>query len=175
MRHLKLFAALVISVLVVFFSVSISGLQKTNSLYVRVLEVNDGDTVTILVDRKKESVRLIGIDAPELGQRPWGKKAKRHLEEILARSGRMVILEFDLEKIDKYDRLLGYLWTTDKRLINLEMLKDGYAMLFTLPPNIKYADLLRQGQRIAREKRLGLWGDEGLKEMPGKYRREHPR
>ena len=55
------------------------------------------------------------------------------------------------------------------------MVKNGYAMLFTIPPNVRYAAELRAAQREAREKRLGIWSSEGLRERPGDYRREHPR
>ncbi len=149
---------------------------QTQDFYsARVAKVHDGDTVSVMIGTKKEKVRLIGIDAPELAQRPWGTEAKKHLEKILGLSGWKVELEFDVEKRDKYGRLLAYLWTTDKRLINLEILKDGYAVLFTFPPNIKHVDELRKGERLAREKDIGIWGKAGLKEMPIEYKKRHPR
>lgn len=129
----------------------------------------------MLVGRRKERVRLIGIDAPELAQKPWGMKAKKHLEEILDKAGRTVTLEFDIDRRDKYGRLLGYLWTPDGRLINLLMVKDGYATLFTFPPNVKHVKVLRDGQNYARERGLGVWGRDGLREAPRDYRRSHPR
>lgn len=60
-------------------------------------------------------------------------------------------------------------------MINLLMLKNGYAMLFTFPPNVKYVNEFRAAQREARDGRLGIWSEEGLKERPGDYRRQHPR
>jgi len=147
---------------------------KPDALSVRVVRVHDGDTVSVVIGQKTEKVRLLGIDAPEMGQRPWGGKAKRHLEELLSRNGWIVSLEFDVRKRDKYGRLLAYLWGKDDRLINLGMVEDGYAVLFTLPPNVKYADELRNGQRLAREKGLGIWGKDGLKEMPLDYKKAHP-
>ncbi len=141
----------------------------------RVVAVHDGDTLSIMVGRKRERVRLIGIDAPELGQRPWGAKAKKHLEELVDRSERIVSFEPDVEKRDKYGRLLAYLWTADGKLINLEMLKDGYAVLFTCPPNVRHVKALREGQSYARERRLGIWGQGGLKDLPVVYRKMHPR
>lgn len=141
----------------------------------RVVKVHDGDTVSVMIGTKKERVRLVGIDAPEMGQKPWGTKAKHHLEELLDYAGSKVDLEFDVEKRDKYGRLLAYLWTSDKKLINLEMLRDGYAVLFTFPPNVKHVDELRKAQSFAKEKGLGIWGKDGLKESPRDYKREHPR
>jgi micrococcal nuclease len=140
-----------------------------------VVAVHDGDTLSVVIGHKKERVRLIGIDAPELGQRPWGANAKRYLRELVTLSRSSVGLEFDLEKRDKYGRLLAYVWTRDNKLINLEMVRNGYAVLYTFPPNVKRVELLREGQRYARENGLGIWGRGGLKEMPRTYRREHPR
>jgi micrococcal nuclease len=149
--------------------------QQESSLFVPVLEVHDGDTVSVSVDQKREKVRLIGIDAPEMGQKPWGEKAKKHLDTLLSSSGRKVKLEYDVEKKDKYGRILAYLWTTNGEMINLLMLKNGYAMLFTFPPNVKHVNEFRAAQREARDGRLGIWSEEGLKERPGDYRRQHPR
>ena len=140
-----------------------------------VLAVSDGDTLSVMAGRKREKVRLIGIDAPELGQSPWGSRARAYLRELVAGSGNSVALEFDVEKRDQYGRLLAYAWTRDNRLINLEMLRNGYAVLYTFSPNVKYVEQLREAQRYARENGLNVWGRNGLREMPRDYRRTHPR
>lgn len=142
---------------------------------VPVMFVHDGDTVSMIINKKREKVRLIGIDAPEMGQKPWGEEAKRHLESILQNSEWKVRIEFDVEKTDQYERVLAYIWTTDKKLVNLMMIKNGYAMLYTVPPNVKYAEEFRKAQVDARKKRLGIWSDYGLRERPQDYRKEHPR
>jgi micrococcal nuclease len=142
---------------------------------VKVVKVNDGDTITVLLGGKRERVRLIGIDTPELHQGPWGQRAKRHLQELLSTSQGTASLEFDIEKRDKYGRLLSYVWTTDRRMINIQMLRDGYAMLFTVTPNIRYVDEFKKAQDEARSKSLGIWGRGGLRETPREYRKEHPR
>lgn len=72
--------------------------QPKSPLFVPVVEVHDGDTVSVSVDQKREKVRLIGIDAPEMGQKPWGEKAKKYLETLLSSSGWKVKLEYDVEK-----------------------------------------------------------------------------
>jgi micrococcal nuclease len=140
-----------------------------------VTAVHDGDTVSVIINDKQERVRLIGIDAPELAQRPWGDEAKRYLESILESAGRKVRIERDVEKNDQYGRALAYLWTADNMLINLAMVKNGYAMLYTIPPNVKYVEEFRKAQAEAREKRLGIWGDDNFRERPQDYRNKHPR
>ncbi|MHB8880801.1 MAG: thermonuclease family protein [Thermodesulfovibrionales bacterium] len=142
---------------------------------VRVEKVYDGDTVGVILGRRTEKLRLIGIDAPEAGQRPWGKRSREHLQEIISNGSWNVVLEYDVVKRDKFERHLVYLRTPDGRLINEMMVRDGYAALFTIPPNVRYADLFTRAQKEAREKRLGIWGKNGLRQAPSDYRRQHPR
>jgi len=141
--------------------------------HVRVSKVHDGDTIGVILNGRKEKVRLIGIDALEIKQKPWGTRAKKHLEKLLTASNRTVILEFDVERRDKYGRLLCYVYSTDKNMINLQMLKHGYAVLLTIPPNIKYVDELRIAQNEAKQYRRGIWNGKRLKEGPGDYRNRH--
>ncbi len=60
-------------------------------------------------------------------------------------------------------------------MINEEMLGKGCAVLFTVPPNVKYAGRLRAAQKKARDLKAGLWGEHGLQERPYEFRKEHPR
>jgi micrococcal nuclease len=141
----------------------------------RVNAVNDGDTVTLRINGKEYRTRLIGMDAPEMGQKPWGKRARGHLRMLLKDVKWRVTVETDLIKYDKYDRLLVYLWTPDGEMLNERMLRDGYALLFTIQPNSKYADRLRKAQRAARYEKRGIWGPDGLTESPRDYKKTHPR
>jgi micrococcal nuclease len=163
-------------------SVSLSllfGLDPSNAAEklpeARVIAVNDGDTVTIMMNNREYRVRLIGMDAPEMGQEPWGKRAQDHLRMLLKDVRWRVSVETDVEKYDKYDRLLAYLWTPDGEMLNERMVRDGYAVLFTIQPNSKYRDRFRKAQRIAREEKRGIWGPDGLKEAPLDYKKRHPR
>ncbi len=148
----------------------------------RVTRVHDGDTISIRVSGfaklpiKTERVRLIGIDAPELRQEPWGWLAKKQLKKLISESDWVVNVEFDVEQRDKYGRLLGYLWGKDGRMINETMLESGYAVLFTLPPNVKYAGRFTAVQKRAKAARAGIWSKGGLiRESPYEWRRRHPR
>lgn len=122
---------------------------------------------------RKEKVRLLGLDAPELKQKPWGNEARRHLKGLLA--GSSIRVETDVVKRDKYGRLLSYVWTANGKFINLEMIKDGYAVLYTISPNVKYENKLREAQTEARKNKTGIWSADGLREAPRKYRKKHPR
>jgi micrococcal nuclease len=153
---------------------SITGAQKTEKF--RVTEVHDGDTVSIRISSflgfpfKIEKVRLIGIDAPELKQEPWGRNAKRYLKRLLSENDWVVRVEFDVEKRDKYGRLLAYLWHKNGTLINEKMLSDGLAVLYTVPPNVKYVERLTRAQRIAQQQKKGIWGRSGLRLTPEQWR-----
>jgi micrococcal nuclease len=146
-----------------------------NADTVAVHSVNDGDTISAAVSGHFEKIRLIGIDAPEIGQEPWGEIAKRRLKEMIVSSSWKVTIEYDIDKRDKYGRLLAYLRTKDGRMVNREMLREGYAVIFTLPPNMKYAAEFIAAERYARKRKIGIWSRNGIKEKPVVYRREHPR
>lgn len=158
----------------------ISAAAVPGTAYV-VTEVNDGDTVSLKlksvigIPLQVERVRLIGIDAPELNQEPWGRKSKRHLKKLISEAGWMVHLELDVQERDKHGRLLGYLWTKQGYLLNERMIEDGFAVLFTLPPNIKYAERLTGAQDKARAAARGIWGKGGLRKSPHQWRLENPR
>ena len=67
-------------------------------------------------------------------------------------------LEFDVDRRDRYERLLAYVYLKDDGVfVNAEIVKQGYASLLTIPPNVKYADLFLKLYREARENRRGLW------------------
>ncbi|MGC9000782.1 thermonuclease family protein [Caldisericum sp.] len=130
--------------------------------------VIDGDTLIC----SGEKVRLIGIDTPESSINPhiekqrslgdiqtilyYGNLAKKFVEKLVP-PGTRVKLEFDIQQRDKYGRLLAYVWLPDGRMLNEVILKEGYAMLYTVPPNVKYENRLRKAYREAVEKRKGLW------------------
>ncbi|MCX5703200.1 MAG: thermonuclease family protein [Candidatus Omnitrophica bacterium] len=114
----------------------------------------DGDT---LVLESGERVRLIGIDTPEMHEsdklyrdsqrtrqdirtiQKLGRRAYEFTKSLV--EGKRVSLEFDLEKRDKYGRLLSYVYLKDGTFVNAKIVEEGYASLMTFPPNVKYADL----------------------------------
>jgi micrococcal nuclease len=129
---------------------------------VTVGRVVDGDTVEVspAVDGLTE-VRLIGVDTPETkdprtGVQPYGEEAYRFTASTL--EGEEVSLEFDVERTDRYGRLLAYVWLPDGRMFNEVLLKEGFAQVATFPPNVKYVERFEEAQRKAREEGRGLWG-----------------
>ena len=131
---------------------------------VEVTRVIDGDTFECVIDGKTQKVRLIGVDTPESVHPDKnkniaeGKKASDYTKEKL--QGKKVGLEYDVQKNDKYGRILAYVWNESK-MYNLELLEKGYAKVMTIPPNIKYSELFLEKQKIAQETNQGFWNKEG--------------
>lgn len=119
---------------------------------VKISKVLDGDTVEI---PSGETIRYIGINSPEKGE-PFFEEATKFNESLVL--GKSVVLELDAERNDRYRRTLAYVFVSDK-LVNLEMVKSGWAVLQTIPPNVKYQDKIVNAQKEAREKCLGMWSD----------------
>ncbi len=127
---------------------------------VRVIRVVDGDTLQVDLDGRDVTIRLIGIDTPEVEgpfteRECFGRAASLYAHELL--DGREVQLEFDVERVDPFDRTLAYVWL-DGDLANERIVADGYAVVATFPPNVKYVDHFRAAERLARERSRGLWG-----------------
>ncbi len=141
----------------------------------KAVAVNDGDTITIILNGKRQRCRLIGLDAPEMGQEPWGRRSRVHLRSLLKASRWNIEIETDIEKYDKYNRLLVYLRSPGGTLLNEQMLADGYAVLFTIQPNSRYVERFTKAQHRARQEKRGIWGPGGLQERPLDYKKAHPR
>jgi micrococcal nuclease len=116
-----------------------------------VTKVIDGDTIVL---ENGEHVRYIGMDAPEKG-RPYYGEATRENKRLVR--GKNVRLEYDVSKTDRYGRTLAYVYVGDI-FVNAELVRSGYAMIYTFPPNVKYYKTFLSLQEGAREQKRGLWG-----------------
>ncbi len=123
--------------------------------------------------------RLIGIDAPDLAQEPWGKQAKQRLEELIGTGSQSTVsVELDGADADKYGRKYVYLWK-DGRLLNEELVKDGYVLASMRtstagnPRGVKYRERLIQGSQYARIMGTGIWNpDRPMRMSPSQFRKE---
>jgi micrococcal nuclease len=128
--------------------------------------ISDGDSFRCSDGRR---VRLIGIDSPEQQQGALGRQAREALLRLVP-AGAAVILEQDVAPADRYGRVLAYVWA-GSTLVNEAMVRGGWAMLYTVPPNVKYAERLRQAQNEARAGGTGLWAQRGFECPPADFRR----
>ena len=117
----------------------------------RVVRVSDGDTLTVLSERKEIKVRLDSIDAPELKQ-PYGRRAQESLAQLCASRSARVMERGQ----DRYGRTVGRI-ACDGIDANSEQVRRGMAWVFEryAPRNSPLYGL--QGE--ARGSRRGLWAD----------------
>jgi micrococcal nuclease len=131
-----------------------------------VRSVSDGDTLTC---EDGTRVRLLLIDAPETAQAPYGTQARDALQRMLP-TGSRVTLEHDVQPRDRYGRTLAYVWTAEGVMANLEMVRQGYAVSLTYPPNVRYVDEVRAAVEEARAARRALWATEAFECSPRDFR-----
>ncbi|HUH11689.1 MAG TPA: thermonuclease family protein [Longimicrobiales bacterium] len=130
-----------------------------------VREVVDGDTVDC---QGGVRIRLLLIDAPETAQSSYGLRATLALEELLP-VGDTVAVEVDLERHDRYGRLLAHLHRGG-RWVNQAMVRRGYAVPLVYPPNIRWVEEIRAAADSARAERVGLWEVDAFKCLPRDFR-----
>nr|MBU1327532.1 thermonuclease family protein [Candidatus Omnitrophota bacterium] len=162
---ISLIALIAISLIINFFRHinSTPQVYNNNSYNYTVSRVVDGDTIEL---SNRETVRYIGIDTPEIREkkngewiykpRPYAEEAKEFNQKLI--EGKSVKLEFDVQKRDKYKRLLAYVYRGDK-MVNIEMVRQGFAMIYTYPPNLRYSQKFLDAQKEARDNKRGLWVD----------------
>ncbi len=162
LMHQKVLLLLAVLALVLQVNAQSDRKNREKAIYYPVSRVVDGDTFWVDDGSEKgKKVRLIGIDAPET-RRTRMKEVGYYAEESRAYLSNMILgkrvrLEFDVDTFDQYRRTLAYVYLGDGTFINANMLKEGYAMVLTVPPNIKYAEEFVKLARKARERKRGLW------------------
>jgi micrococcal nuclease len=128
-----------------------------------VTRVVDGDTIEVRIGDRVEDVRLIGIDTPETVKpgapvECFGPQASRFAHLLL--EGRRVRLVFGVERRDAYGRLLAYAYLgppPQRRFVNAIFAHRGLARTLTIPPNDRFAPLLRRLELGAARAGRGLW------------------
>ncbi len=124
-----------------------------------VVSVRDGTTMTVRIDGRNETVRLRGVSAPELDQEPWGPASRDFLRALV--EGKMVRLETDVTVRDQSKRLLADVYAGDI-FVNLELVRQGMAVVSTVLPNVAHEEEYRKAQDEARERGYGVWGPRPL-------------
>lgn len=130
----------------------------------RVIRIVDGDTVVISYEGVNTTVRLIGVDTPEIrgannAEEEYGKKASMFIQNLL--QGESVYLRFDAQNTtDIYGRMLAYLYREpDGLFVNLEIVRQGYGVAYTRF-QFEHIDLFRHYGERARLAKKGLWKDQ---------------
>lgn len=123
--------------------------------------VVDGDTVVVQLDGASERVRMLNIDTPE-SVKPnadvecLGPEASIFLTDILP-AGTPITLQYDVERRDRYDRLLAAIFTSDGVFVNAQVAAAGYADVVVFGANDRFEPDIREAVEAARASGLGLW------------------
>ncbi len=155
--------------ILVLLSSPLNAQQKTT-----VTRIIDGDMIQALYGGVGKRIRLIGIDTPESRVNrkamkdanmsehdintiiEMGKKAKAYVDGLIKR-GNFITIEFDIKKMDRYGRLLCYVYLSNGKMLNEEIIKAGYANVMSILPNVKYEDRFLKAYKEAMESKRGLW------------------
>ncbi len=167
--------------------VFLAGCQAPSSKYpvVQISRVLSGQSIEWIDKSQQPQViqrgRLVGIDAPDMGQEPWGNQAKQRLEELIDTSGKDgVSIEFESTDADKYGRKYVYLWKNGQ-LLNEQLLKDGYVLAnmrnasssSSSVSGTKYRDRFLRGSQYARIMGVGIWSPkQPMRMSPSEFRKE---
>ena len=126
---------------------------------VKVERVVDGDTLRLVDGR---SVRLIGINTPEIGRR--GKRsealaetARRRLAVLVRENGGRVGLRVGRESHDRYGRTLAQVYGRSGDNLSARLLREGLGYRVAVAPNVSLVACQRQAENAARKARVGLW------------------
>ncbi|MGC8786670.1 MAG: thermonuclease family protein [Anaerolineae bacterium] len=119
----------------------------------QVVQVSDGDTISVIINGQAYRVRYIGIDAPEEGE-PCYEEAARMNAYLVMHLSKTIYLEKDVNDTDQYGRLLRYVWITGPDgyvMVNAELVAMGYAKAVAYPPDVKHQALLTQMEQRAHQ------------------------
>lgn len=157
---------------------SIEAEPTSTRIPVELVKTIDGDTIKIIYEGEKINVRYLLVDTPEtnhprLGKQPFGERAKERNQELM-NSGKLEI-EFDIgERVDKYGRLLAYIYI-DGESVQEKLIEEGLARVgYIYPPNTRHLDVYEKAQERAKKAGIGIWSledyvtDRGFKESSEK-------
>lgn len=150
------------SIIIIFCFIFVFFKRRRRKFFV--YRVVDGDTIHARRNTKTDKyikIRLIGINAPE--SKDWGAKrkeefgteSKEFLKKLLPKDT-PIYIEYDVEKIDKFDRHLCYIYKDDI-FVNEFIVKNGFAEVFIMQPNSKYENQLLKAEKKARFNKKGIW------------------
>lgn len=143
--------------------------NPANLLSAKVTRVVSGQTLEVLLTGTSEvaQVRIIGIDAPDLRQSPWGEAAKKKLIELVM--GLPIEIEQEDAQRDRFNRLTAHIWQ-NKTLISQQLVRSG-CVLANDRYDHSYSKLLMESQEYARLMGYGIWNPKlAMRYTPSQFR-----
>ena len=162
--------------LLVFCFMLAAPVEATKLHRAELISAHDGDTLRVREHGREIKIRLLGLDAPEIDQAPWGTRSLQALCDGLGSKncakGTKLSFEYDAQRKDKYKRDLAYVYNSRGEMINEYLLKSGYAVVLILEPNTRYSTRLKDAEAYARKAKLAIWQTgSGLKLSPYEFRK----
>jgi endonuclease YncB( thermonuclease family) len=121
----------------------------------------DGDTIAVNMNGSIETVRMIGVDTPETHKpntpvQCYGPQATDFTKTLIGQSSvRLQADPLDTNR-DRYGRLLRYVYLPDGRLVETELINNGYGFAYTQFPFQKSAEFMAN-EEAAKGAKKGLW------------------
>ncbi len=148
---------LIIILCLLFFIGACQSHQIPKGFPATLKKVVSAQTIEVMIENQTYKLRLTGLNAPSWSQKPWGKDAKQFLNQTLNHNS--LSIETDLKQQDKFGRLQGYVWYEEK-LINEQLIEQGYAIVNLTYTDGKYDQQLLNAQNYARIMGKGIWNPE---------------
>jgi micrococcal nuclease len=136
-----------------------------NGDLISVTKVIDGDTLIVNINDKEESIRLIGIDTPEINDKRkkvkcFGEKATERVKELVENKKIRLEVDESQENKDIYSRLLRYIYLEDGIFLNKKLIEEGFAFEYTYKIPYKFQTEFKAAQKMAEEEKIGMWADD---------------
>ena len=151
----------IILLIILLLPINVNALEKKEVLFSSCI---DGDTAVFKMNKRNIKVRFLAVDAPELKhfdteEQPYAKEASNYTCKKL-KNAKKIELEFDekSKKKDKYNRYLAWVFIDDKLLQN-ELVKNGYVKVTYLYDDYKYIDVLKKSEKKAKQTKKGIYND----------------
>lgn len=128
---------------------------------IKLIYIIDADTLKISLRDEAVTVRLIGMDAPEINHpdksrnKKEGIEARKFLSSVINVNS-ILYLEYDEERYDKYNRLLAHVFHGEE-LLSERLIREGYARRMHIYPNSKYQDILKKAEQEAKKEEKNFW------------------
>ena len=138
-----------------------------------VVKIFDGDTVQVEGAGLKFTIRLVGIDTPELGKKgqkeqPYSHQAKQKLTQILNQK----VISLTQYGVGGYNRVLAEIFVNGTN-VNLEMVKAGLAEVYRGKRPKKFDETpYFRAEKMAKDTRKGMWVQGSVYKSPGQWRRK---
>jgi micrococcal nuclease len=148
-----------LAILIIILLISLLFKSETREDIIKFNYCIDGDTFNAIIHDKATTIRLLAVDTPEYTKKkePFGKESSEYTC-VLLQNAKQIKIEYDDNSnlTDKYKRTLGWI-IIDENLLQLSLIKKGYAEVKYLYGDYKYTTILKEAEKKAKNGKIGIW------------------